>query len=681
MRLDFRYLGLMGLAALLACQGSAGAPGAKGDKGDPGSPGTPGDTGPTGPTGPGGGTGPTGPAGPVTTTNESCMVCHATTRIAPTATSHQLPFTTGTQDSLAISGVGVVNSAGNMQVTFSVADSTGPVADIAATGLRFYVAGLMPNGVGTNTFGSDYFQRWLQERSGTGYTFGTFTNNGGGSYTYTSAAAISAAPAGSTVQRIFLRVSKTGFNTANATYNFSDPSTMASVANPRDIVPSAACNACHVARIADHGHGGGYNVTEACVVCHSPIYPDFDMFGEGFDFPTMVHQIHSAINHLALAGVGADWSAIKYPGNMKSCVTCHVGGTASDNWKNKPSRSACGSCHTNVNFATGANHGPTNLVQTSDASCTLCHNGDYVTAKHSTAPTACTGPCANNVPEYTVAIAMTPPATPPFYVAGETPTVTVTLKKPDGTDVDAALYTNPKHAAGITDPLSLSGARLYVYGPRTQPKPVLTLGAAVTPVPTQATSLFLPSTDANVLTDSTGFKYKLQPIPAGMTGTYMVRFYGQNYGRLSDTDYVTSSNGFAKFQIGTATEDKKVSGDACVTCHGTLPAPFHDARHAVVFDTDECVSCHDLSGNHADSLANRVHAVHAAEVTGDIMGISWVDVTYPVGTRNGGVKDCAVCHSSGSTQFQATVHEAPCMGCHADNPGAMDHMRQNGGQY
>jgi len=613
------------------------------------------------------------------------MVCHATTRIAPTALSHQLPFTTGTQDSLAISGVSVDNTASpNIKVTFSVANSAGAVATIAATDLRFYVAGLIPYvspGAASNTFGSDFFYRWLYERSATGYTFGTFTNNGGGSYTYTSAGVIGSAPADSTIQRIFLRVSKTGMNTADATYDFNkSDAAMASVANPRDIIPSAACNACHVARIADHGHGGGYNITEACVVCHSPLYsdpanPTLDMAAEGFDLPTMVHQIHSAINHTLLNGLGMDWSAVTYPGNMKTCVTCHTGGALSDNWKNKPTRLSCGSCHTSVNFATGANHPSPGGIRTDDSQCGLCHGAAYIETKHSTAPTGM------NVPEYTATMTITPPATPPFYVAGETPTVTITLKtNPGGTDVPAALYTAPKHAAGITD-VGLSGARLYVYGPRTDPKPVLTVGAAVTPVPTQATQLFVPSTDANVLTDSTGFKYKLQPIPTGMKGTYLLRFYAQNYGYKSATDYVTSSNVFTPIQIGTATADKKISGDACVTCHGSLTAPFHDARHAVVFDTDECVSCHDLSGNHADALANRVHAVHAAEIAGDILGISWADVEYPVGAKNGGVKNCAVCHTSGNVQFQANVHEMSCMGCHADNPGAMDHMRQNGGKY
>jgi hypothetical protein len=45
------------------------------------------------------------------------------------------------------------------------------------------------------------------------------------------------------------------------------------------------------------------------------------------------------------------------------------------------------------------------------------------------------------------------------------------------------------------------------------------------------------------------------------------------------------------------------------------------------------------------------------------------------------VQRCSVCHSSGNTQYQANVAQFSCMGCHADNPGAMDHMRQNGGDY
>ena len=40
-------------------------------------------------------------------------------------------------------------------------------------------------------------------------------------------------------------------------------------------------------------------------------------------------------------------------------------------WLKNPNRAACGSCHDNVNFATGENH--VNLPQVSDNQCTQCH--------------------------------------------------------------------------------------------------------------------------------------------------------------------------------------------------------------------------------------------------------------------------------------------------------------------
>ena len=98
-----------------------------------------------------------------------------------------------------------------------------------------------------------------------------------------------------------------------------------------------------------------------------------------------------------------------------------------------------------------------------------------------------------------------------------------------------------------------------------------------------------------------------------------------------------------------------------------------------MFDTDQCVSCHDLSGNHADPLSNSVHAVHSASVQGDLLAISWAEVEYPVGAKSYGVGKCSVCHSSGNVQYQANASETACTGCHADAPGALDHMWQNGG--
>jgi hypothetical protein len=216
------------------------------------------------------------------------------------------------------------------------------------------------------------------------------------------------------------------------------------------------------------------------------------------------------------------------------------------------------------------------------------------------------------------------------------------------------------------------------------PKPIVSVGG----VATQAVSLFAGGTDPNVATDNTGFRYTVT-IPSGLTtGTYGVRVRFADYGYISDNNYVADSYSFKTVQIGSATAEPKVSGD-CTRCHGTGNAPFHQPRISVVFDTDQCNGCHDYSGGHAAVLANRVHAVHAASKTGDMLNeygltpeLDWSDVTYPLGLGwPGGIGRCDICHSSGNTSYRSVTHEVACLGCHGDRPGATDHMLQNGGDY
>ncbi len=121
----------------------------------------------------------------------------------------------------------------------------------------------------------------------------------------------------------------------------------------------------------------------------------------------------------------------------------------------------------------------------------------------------------------------------------------------------------------------------------------------------------------------------------------------------------------------------------------------------MIFDTDQCISCHDYSGNHASALSNRVHAVHSANTLGDMLNtqkmqttaggfnsltaatnpldVDWSGVTYPQSISN-----CATCHTSGNTSYRSVTHEVACLGCHGDNiytGGASNHMLQSGGDW
>ena len=82
----------------------------------------------------------------------------------------------------------------------------------------------------------------------------------------------------------------------------------------------------------------------------------------------MIHKIHAGPN---LPSVQAgkpyiiignnqsvnDFSHTTYPQEIMNCQACHDGTASQDiNWLTKPTRATCGSCHDDVNFATGQGH-------------------------------------------------------------------------------------------------------------------------------------------------------------------------------------------------------------------------------------------------------------------------------------------------------------------------------------
>ena len=156
------------------------------------------------------------------------------------------------------------------------------------------------------------------------------------------------------------------------------------VRNVRNITQTTTCNKCHDPLSA---HGGARRKVELCVVCHTPQTTDPDT-GNTVDMPVMVHKIHMGKNlPSVIAGkkyqiIGfnqtvVDFSNVGFPANVRNCRACHESGSTSADVPNgpgawlKPNRAACGACHENANFATGAGHA--NLPQVSDNQCSTCH--------------------------------------------------------------------------------------------------------------------------------------------------------------------------------------------------------------------------------------------------------------------------------------------------------------------
>ena len=214
-------------------------------------------------------------------------------------------------------------------------------------------------------------------------TGGTQQQVGEGTYTYTFGRSLPANFDRTVTHTVALYGSRNltefdlGTQYSNVEYNWVPSG--AAVTQVRDVVRTETCNKCHDP-LALHG-GSRRNVTN-CVTCHTPQTADPDT-GNTVDFKVMVHKIHAGPN---LPSVQAgkpyviignqqsvhDFSHVTYPQELNNCQQCHDG-TASQamNWLTKPTRATCGSCHDDVNFATGQKHaaGP----QPSDNLCANCH--------------------------------------------------------------------------------------------------------------------------------------------------------------------------------------------------------------------------------------------------------------------------------------------------------------------
>jgi OmcA/MtrC family decaheme c-type cytochrome len=148
-----------------------------------------------------------------------------------------------------------------------------------------------------------------------------------------------------------------------------------------------SCNTCHDPLNA---HGGARQDVRLCVLCHQPQTVDPDT-GNTVDFKVMIHKIHmgedlpsvKAGHPYQIIGFGnavTDFSTVVFPQDIRNCAKCHEGSdpnakpSQSFVWYTNPSRAACGSCHDDIDWTTGANH--PGGAQADDSACSACHTPD-----------------------------------------------------------------------------------------------------------------------------------------------------------------------------------------------------------------------------------------------------------------------------------------------------------------
>ncbi len=615
---------------------------------------------------------------------------------------------------------GSIAADGTMSVAYTLTDPAGLPLDNAGvftpgTISISYVAAYIP------ASSTQYTAYTTRVQTGTAGSFtnggtdtgGVLTALGNGQYTYVFA---TKAPKGfdanaTTTFGVYGRRTMTAYGIPNnmASTVFTFVPSGGKVTHVRDVVRTATCNGCHDQLSA---HGGNRRQVELCILCHQPQSTD-PATGNTVDFKVMVHKMHLGAELPSVLAGGTykinntDFSKVEYPATSSHsdatatsgfrCETCHdqkSGATQAANYV-IPSRAACGSCHDNVNFATGVNH--PGGFQADDTQCGQCH------IPQGQNPFDASVKGAHTVPEDSdllggVQIAFTGVVN---GVAGKAPTVNFTLKDKKG---NALPYS------------SMASLTFVMAGPTTD-YGYTSFGSNVT-TPGYVTE----SGNATTVTCSTGgaCSYTFtHAIPANATGTYAISFYGSRVAQVllagtTKQKTVTESpmNTVTYFSVdGSPVLNRRtvVQTAKCNVCHYSIELHGGSRRNVEL-----CIMCHNPSTTDSPVRPNAVvaadkalpnqgvnfnllvHRIHTG-VNLAALGSSYTVVGYqgshndfsttlypamgptgqPTETRN-----CSMCHVNGSEQLLPVGKNAvtdpqgrinpvqavtgACTGCHAD---------------
>lgn len=737
------------LAILIAaCSGSNGATGPTGSQGPPGSPGSSGSSGSPGSV----------TALDVSTAKSITATITGVTAAAATPISPVVKFT-------------LVNELGQ------------PLKGLQASHLGFAIAKLVPAGTvlkpvppattATTSLVSSQWQSYIYktaipapgivgqtpqpQATVEAGTAGILVDNGDGTFQYSFKQDLSADPNvsfdGTLVHRVALEIRGTPAPANSPVYTFQ-PSTGATTNLPlsREIVDDQTCKNCHMklGLPTEVGyHGGARTEVQYCVMCHNPSSVD-PSTGNSLDFKVMFHKIHMGINLPSVAAGGSyqiygymnaisDYSKIVFPTkDLRTCYTCHnEGDTATPEtaaWHTTPSIEACGSCHDNVNFQTGANHSAANLGGVTNTDCVTCHgpsatigNGAFkIDVAHVIPERAYQKKFAYQI----VSVTGTAP--------GQTPVIRFSVTDPTNSNKPWNILTDEPftHCAG-----SAASDLLVMVAWNTTDHTNLGIGANGGEIDIPAACVAPLPTDNG---DGTFTVTSPQPIPPDVTGSACALVQGHPSHDFNDgrgVQPIPVPNVISVVSITDPTPVPRrtvVSLKKCDACHDQLNPLAHGGDR--VETTDGCTFCHtptatdqatraqlgivtaaDAAANAPDHLQEQaidfkilIHAVHFGPNRGLVQNAPYI--VYHNAAINdftnltpfpGTVSNCLACHAAGTfypvdpsspvplastiqtvdatgapltNQIAITAGSAVCSSCHT-TAIAKAHMMQNGGNF
>lgn len=463
-------------------------------------------------------------------------------------------------------------------------------------------------------------------------------------------------------------------------YGYPDPFTSddvftfvpngSAVKNVRDVINEAACNGCHNPMGA-HGSPPPRQKMAFCVLCHTPQSTNPDSLNT-VDMKVFIHKVHMGSSlpsvqagnkyFVVHRGNVQDYSTIVYPQDIRNCTSCHAQGPAqANNWTTKPSQAVCGSCHDDVNFATGQNH--VNLPQVDDSQCANCHVSTQHLEFDASIPGAHIVPNnSTQIPGLVLQVLNVTNTSP-----GSNPVVSFSVTDKAGNPVDISKLTTIR--------LVLGGANVD-YG---------VSGMRVSETPTTA------------IAGSGGtYTYTMtNKIPANAAGSYTISLLSANNVTLNagTTQQMTATESAMPYQYYFSVDKSPVQARRqvvsiakCSACHQNLAFVHGGSRE----DTQACVVCHnptltDGTSNQSVNFATQIHSIHRGENLANpyVLGTTnYKEVRFP-----GDLRACTTCHLDGTYQVDKVGAVAPvaspggftpttppisaaCQGCHDDKATA-----------
>jgi OmcA/MtrC family decaheme c-type cytochrome len=505
-----------------------------------------------------------------------------------------------------------VAADGTITTTFTVADPQGLPLDLngvttpGAISLSF-VAGFIPRGqeqytAYTTRAATGAVSGTVQQPGAD--SGGTYTQLATGQYTYTFKTRASSGFDGTVTHTIGIYGSRSltafnlGTNYASTTFNFVPNGPP--VVTTRDVVATASCNRCHDQLSA---HGGSRRGVNLCVICHQPQGVDPDT-GNTIDLKVMAHKIHmgsslpsvkagTPYRMIGFNNAISDFSDVVDPADVRRCTVCHdaTKKTAQANaYLTKPTRVACGACHDNINFASGANH--PGGAQIDDTRCATCHQPQGTHDFDTSITGAHVVPSDSSLLSGLIAnISKVDNGT-----AGSKPTVTFTLRDNKGNGVPTS---------------ALGALSLVMTGPTTD-YGTTNFGSDTANTPGYVSESAI--TKASCAADGTCTYTFSHAVPAGSTGTFAVgietrrsetilagtpKQQSVQYGALNPVAYFSVDGSTVVPRRGIVALANCNQCHVALSLHGTLRS-----------NTEYCVFCHNPANT---DFTLRPNAVNAAD--------------------------------------------------------------------